>query len=327
MKPRALITGATGFVGSHVAEQMLQADFQVRLLVRDPSRIRWLKSAQFEICVGDITDSDSVRSAVHSVDCVIHCAGLTKAVRESDYHAANGEATATIARASESAGVRRFVYCSSLAACGPSKEGRALTELDPPQPITAYGRSKLAGEIAVREELSAAEWIIIRPPAVMGPRDEQFVPLFKMMHSWHLYTQAGFRSRQYSLIGVEDLAQFIVTASTTMVGVRETYFATMPEPVAWCEVARAFHANTGRKCTRVIVPEMIARAIGCLGEIQMKVSGKPVLLGADKVREIVADGWTCSDEKMFRTWGIRCKDDLETVVDKTYRFYVDNKWI
>ncbi len=306
---------------------MLQADFQVRLLVRDPRRIRWLKSERFEIIVGDITDNDSVRSAVHSVDCVIHCAGLTKAVRESDYQVANCEATATIARACERAGVRRLVYCSSLAACGPSREGRALTELDLPQPITAYGRSKLAGEIAIRAELSATEWVIIRPPAVMGPRDEQFVPLFKMMHSWRMYTQAGSRLRRYSLVGVEDLARIIVKAATTAIGVRETYFATMPEPVAWSEVARAFHANTGRKCTRIIVPEVLSKAIGYLGELQMKVSGKPVLLGADKVREILAADWTCSDDKMFRAWGMRCKDDLKTIVGRTYKFYIDNKWI
>lgn len=89
---------------------------------------------------------------------------------------ANAEATSMLARAFEFSGVRRFVYCSSLAGCGPSRVDIPLTESDTPHPITPYGRSKLAGEVAASyPELRNTEWIILRPPAVMGPRDEQFV--------------------------------------------------------------------------------------------------------------------------------------------------------
>ncbi|MBL0062863.1 MAG: NAD(P)H-binding protein [bacterium] len=120
MKPLALVTGASGFVGSHVAERLLGSDFRVRLLVRDPRRLKWLQREQFELLVGDITGPESIDSAVDSTDVVIHCAGLTKGLNESDYMRTNADATAMLARASESAEVRRFVYCSSLACCGPS---------------------------------------------------------------------------------------------------------------------------------------------------------------------------------------------------------------
>lgn len=327
MRSLALVTGATGFVGSHVAERLLESGFRVRLLVRDPRRLKWLQPEQFELLVGDMTESASLDAAVESADVVIHCAGLTKGLNEPDYMRANADATAMLARASEAAGVHRFVYCSSLAGCGPSRIDFPLSESDTPHPITPYGRSKLAGEIATQLELRNTEWIIIRPPAVMGPRDEQFIPLFKIMANWRFYTEVGMKRRQYSLIGVDDLARMLVHAATVTTGTRDTYFATMPKPFVWKAVADAFTHVTSKSTLRIVVPEFVSRAIGAFGNLQMKLTGKPVLLGSDKVTEILAESWACSGEKMARTWDMKCEDDLEAVVDKTYRFYRDQRWI
>lgn len=323
----ALITGATGFVGSHVAERMREQGFTVRLLVRDIRRMKWLNRDDFEIVTGDITDSKAVTAAMHGADCVIHCAGLTKALRADDYMRANAEATALLARAAEAAGLRRFVYCSSLAGCGPSKIGVPLTESDTPRPITPYGRSKLAGEASLQAELRNTEWVILRPPAVMGARDEQFVPLFRMMSTWRVYTEVGFKQREYSLIGVDDLARMLIHAATAERGNHEIFFATMPTPYVWRAVAEAFHRVSGKSALRVVVPEFVSRGIGVLGDLRMRVTNKPVLLGSDKVSEILGESWACSADKMTRLWGVTCQDDLDAVVNKTYRFYLQQKWI
>ncbi|MBL0062862.1 MAG: hypothetical protein IPP40_15595 [bacterium] len=115
-------------------------------------------------------------------------------------------------------------------------------------------------------------------------------------------------------------------SSNAPTGVRETYFATMPG------------LSFGKQSQ---MPSLVSQAnqqcawsfgvrIACnraIGNLQMKLTGKPVLLGSDKATEILAESWTCSSEKMARTWGMKCEDDLDAVVGKTYRFYKDQRWI
>ncbi len=327
MSERVLVTGATGFVGSHVAEKMLLNGKTVRLLVRDARRLKWFSPDRFEISTAGLNDESELTRVLDSVDVVIHCAGVTKTARREEFFEVNENATRTLARASERAGVRRFVHCSTLAVCGPSAAGAVIHETDIEKPITDYGRSKLAGEHAVRGELGRAEWVILRPPAVMGPRDEQFLPLFKMMWTWRFYTDVGFRPREYSLIGVRDLADGLCLAADVSSGLRETYFVTMPEPVAWHVVADAFAGASGRRAHKVVIPEMVARSLGVFGDLSMRFSGKPALLNSDKVTEILADGWACSGEKIARAWGFRCKDGLSDVVRDTLTFYREVNWL
>ncbi len=130
----------------------------------------------------------------------------------------------------------------------------------------------------------------MRPPAVMGPRDEQFVPLFKMMLELADLYGSRHRSAVYSMIGVDDLARMLVHAAFAVTtGMRETYFVALPNPYEWKSVAEAYAVVTGKMPARVVVPEFFSRAIGFFGDLSMKLTGKPVLLGSEKVTEILAE--------------------------------------
>ncbi|MBL0060483.1 MAG: NAD-dependent epimerase/dehydratase family protein [bacterium] len=327
MSARVLVTGATGFVGSHVAESLLADGHTVRLLIRDPRRLKWFKPDPFEIVIGDVTSEQSINEAVRDVEIVIHCAGVTKSAKTDEFFRVNDQAARSLARASERAMVKRFVLCSTLAVCGPSGSDRALTESDPELPITNYGRSKLAGERAVREELRSTEWVILRPPAVMGPRDEQFVPLYKMMFRWRIYTEIGSTKRLYSMIGVNDLVRGLKCAAFVESGMREIYFVALVNPYEWKNVAEAYAIVTGKTPSRVIVPEFVSRTIGFFGDLSMKLTGKPVLLGSEKVREILATGWACEVSKCQKQLSFRCQDSIEDVVRATHEFYIKQRWI
>jgi len=327
VKQRILVTGATGFVGSHVAERLLAEGNTVRLLVRNPQRLKWFNSALFEISSASLSDERALRDALRDVDAVLHCAGVTKTARREEFFEVNEHATRSLARASEAAGVRRFVHCSTLAVCGPSKRGGIIREDDGEQPITDYGRSKLAGEIAVREECRKTEWVILRPPAVMGPRDEQFLPLFKMMWTWRFYNEVGVKRRLYSLIGVRDLVRALCLGVSQRTGLPDTYFVAMPEPAEWSVVAESFARAADKKAMRIVLPEFVARCVGVCGNLSMRLTGKPALLGSDKVREILADGWACSADKIAAAWGFRTEDALDDVVRQTLDFYRQNRWL
>ena len=327
MNEIVLVTGATGFVGSHVAERLLSSGKTVRLLVRDAQRRKWLDANNFQIAVGDVTKSETLPAALHGVSCVVHCAGLTKAKSRAEYLRVNAHATREFARCAEQAGIARFVFCSSLAAAGPSASGQPLSEADMPKPISSYGVSKLEGERAVAEECRSTQWITIRPPAVMGPRDEQFLPLFSMAKRFGVYTSAGSAAREYSLIGVHDLSRALCAAVDTQSGVNEIYFATLPTAYSWRAVANEIGALAGKRLRSVYIPELAARAVGICGSAWMCMTNRPVLLNSEKVTEMLASGWSCSGEKILATWGFECEQSLRDVVRDTWNFYSSQGWL
>ncbi len=179
---RILVTGATGFFGSHIAEQLAREGHTMRVLVRRTSDRSFLRGLECEEALGDVTQPETLSAAVEGVEAVVHAAGLVKARSAQEFQAVNAQGTSNLLSALDSIShLRRFVYISSLAAHGPSEDGRPRPLDAPPNPVTAYGRSKLRAEELVRswagDGRSAA---IIRPPVIYGPRDRELLPFFRL---------------------------------------------------------------------------------------------------------------------------------------------------
>ncbi len=164
----ALVTGANGFVGSHLVDLLLESGYQVRCLVRGTSDLRWLEGKNVELRHGGILDPSSLAGAVRGADYVFHVAGITRARRREDFLRVNGEGTRNLAEAcaKHAPGVRKIVYCSSLAAGGPAPSSRPIDEESPAVPHSTYGRSKLEGEIALLRLADRLSYSIVRPPAI-----------------------------------------------------------------------------------------------------------------------------------------------------------------
>jgi nucleoside-diphosphate-sugar epimerase len=332
---RTLITGATGFIGSILVESLLARRRQqneraakIYCLVRRTSGLTWLEKLPVELIHGDLFADKALLPVLPEIAHVIHLAGVTKSRTEAEYFRANGDATRHLLQlcAQHAKKLQRFVYVSSLAAAGPSADGHLLTEEETPQPVSLYGRSKLAGETACQEFCRELPITIIRPPAVYGPREKDIYEYFKQV-KLGVQLRLGWGERKASMIHGQDLVNGILLASEHPAAVGETYFMTNPEPYDWHELGAALAAAMQKKTISLTVPEFVAPLLAAFSELGAKITRKPALLNFDKVRELRQAYWICSGEKARQQLGFVPALSIQDGLQQTYRWYKENGWL
>lgn len=330
--PTALVTGATGFVGSHVVDVLLEAAWRVRCTVRATSDLRWLEGKEADLLVADLADESGLRRAVHGVDVVIHCAGRTRGSREQLF-AANGEGTRRLLEvcAAEGRGGRggrggrlRFVYCSSLAAAGPGELERPREEDDPPAPNSDYGRSKLAGEEETRRFAGQMDVAILRPGSVYGPRDADTLPFFQMAAKGILVVP-GIRRRLVQLVHARDVAVALRLAAERPAAVGRTYFVAHPEVLDWKELGAAIAGAVGRRTLSLRLPSPVVRAAGLAAGLLG--AGKPGQLDGRRAADMVERAWTCRVDRLMGELGWKPEYDGRRGLRATVEWYREEGWM
>jgi nucleoside-diphosphate-sugar epimerase len=212
---------------------------------------------------------------------------------------------------------------SSLAASGPGYNDEVIAENRTPRPVTSYGRSKLEGE-RILTSLDPLPLIVVRPPAVYGPRDREILPLFKIAAKG-VFPILNPESRM-SLIHVQDLVEGIVnTALKGRVG--EKYFITNRTPVNAADLPQVFAEALGRRVRTMKVPVTLLKAAAAVSESWGRISGKVPVFNLEKVRELTAAGWVCSGEKAYEETGFDAGIELTEGFARTARWYRDNGWL
>jgi dihydroflavonol-4-reductase len=320
-----LITGATGFIGSHLVEAARARPEPVRCLIRRDSakRRRIELPADAEIVYDDLVSGEGVSAALEGVRTVIHLAGVTKAIATSEFYAGNVQATENLARAMAGRGAR-LVYVSSLAAIGPSLDGTPVNEDAEPHPLTHYGRSKLEGERIARALVPDA--VIVRPPVVYGPRDTDVFEMFKSI-SKGLVLEISGGERWFQAIYVKDLAEGLLAAACTPQAAGRAYFLAHEKAVSWSELSSAA-ALIMRKRPRILrVPEPLAYAVGGIAEVWSRVTGKPGIISREKVKEAQCRHWTCDTHRAAQELGFEAKTPLDLGVSETLAWYKEAGWL
>jgi len=318
-----LVTGGTGFIGSHLVERLTGQGRAVRCLVRRTSAVGSLPAA-VERAEGDLDTGAGLAEALRGVDTVIHLAGVTKARIPADYDRGNASGTANLVSAAS--GVQRFVHVSSLAAAGPSPADRALTEQDAPHPVSQYGRSKLAGEQIARKSALSGKIVIVRPPVVYGPRDRDVFQMIRATAAgWML--QIGRRPRHFSFIYVADLVDGLIRAADHEGAGGGLFYIAHSTAVSWAEFGNTAARLMRRKLYTLSIPEKMAYAIGWCAEQWSGLSGKPGILSRDKVTEACCAGWVCDPARAERELGFRAETDLENGLRQTLEWYKEAGWL
>lgn len=323
---KALVTGATGFVGSHVVDVLAARGDTVVVFARSAERAAPLERLGARVALGTLGDAAALAAAVAGAEVVYHLAGLTAAVSEAEYLRVNEAGTRQLVAAVLAASPRpRLVYVSSQAALGPSTPGQALDEDAPCRPLTAYGRSKLAGEAVVRAAAGLA-WTIVRPPSVYGPRDREFLKMFQLVRTG-LAPVFGTGAQPISLVYAPDLAEAIVRAGTTPEAAGQTYHAAHAQVVTTRELASAVGRAVGRAPLVLPVPGAVATPIVSLIGRIAAARGRLSTLNADKMAEFLAPAWILSSAKAERELGWRAGHDLAEGARHTAAWYREAGWL
>ncbi len=321
---KALVTGATGFVGSHLAEALRRNGAEVTALARSPEKALALTIQGVRVVPGDLHDQAALEAAARDQDVVYHVAGVVAARSEADFLRANREGTANVVAAAERSGSARFVLVSSLAAGGPAPKGSPLSGREPPQPVTAYGRSKLAAEQVVRG--SGLRWSIVRPPIVYGPRDREVLKIFRIARLG-LAPVFGDGSQELSAVHATDLANALIAASQSERTVGGTYNACHPEVFTSRELGRAVGSAMGRSVGTVRIPGMLGRALLSVTEASARLTGQATILTTDKANEFFQPAWTGDPTPLTQDSGWRAAFDLRTGLADTYQWYRQAGWL
>jgi nucleoside-diphosphate-sugar epimerase len=334
---RVLVTGASGFIGRHLCRVLGSSGDQVVALVRSSSNRSGLTELGVQFVEGDLSDLQSLSSAIRGCQTVYHLAGVTRTLRSSEFARGNVEGTKNLAQACAAATEPPVVVMvSSLAAVGPSRRGTPHTEQIVPRPVSRYGQSKLLAEHALREFSKGVPVSIVRPPVVIGEDDPALVEMIRPVARFGTQFIPTWADEEYSFIHVEDLAMGLAAVArrgTRIVleddpELRGVYFLSDDEYIPFAELGRRVAHALGRRRPRVIraVWPLHTGVAACF-ELIGRLRRSPPPFNLDKSKEAAAGSWTCTSRRASDELGFAPIRSLTERVIQTARGYQVAGWI
>ncbi len=326
---RVLLTGGSGFVGGHILDLLRTRGVATVLFLRPASARRFeeLKLPLMDVRAGSLDEPERLREAMHGVTHVIHCAGAVKALRDADFYEANQLGTRHLVTAVNQAGdqVSRMVQISSLAAAGPATAETPSVEESTAHPVSEYGKSKLAGEEEVKGGCRC-EYVILRPPSVYGPRDTEFLRLFKAVQA-HIRPEFGFGRQQLSMVFAPDLAEAAFACLTHSAAAGRTYNVAAPEVVTAGALAARIAQRMGVWAIRVPLPTVAFWSACAIQQGVSSLTRKANVLSLQKYPELSAPGWVCDPTRLRKEMGFVCRTSLTEGIDATLASYRELGWL
>jgi nucleoside-diphosphate-sugar epimerase len=330
--PHIFITGAAGFIGSHLVKQAIHRGYAVHALVRDPAKAQEIKSLGATLHRADLIHARSIRQVMDDLaasnihlDYVVHAAALTKARTEEELMEVNCGGTQNLLSALQLANMnpKKIVFISSLAACGPEQIGNTIEEWHQ-QPLTRYGKSKLQAEAIIKSS-GYAPYIILRPTAVYGPGEKDLFTVFNLVNKgWN--PLPGFNRQELTFVYVKDLVTLILAALTST-RQDKTYFVTDGSVYDKSALGKAIAASLNKKSVNLPLPLFLVKAIAAVSQYTAAMTNRQSALNLEKYRELSAQSWNCQVEPTFRDLDYTPQHNLQQGVNETTHWYLENKWI
>ncbi|GBD86705.1 3 beta-hydroxysteroid dehydrogenase/Delta 5--_4-isomerase [bacterium BMS3Abin03] len=327
-KPIAVVTGANGFVGSHLVDLLIERGNNVRCVVRKTSNLRWLEGKDVEIYDCGLFDKEGLSVAFKDVNFIYHVAGVVKSKTKEGYFKGNVETTKNLLEVAlkNKETIKRFLVVSSQTVTGPSYDGKPVNEESECNPLTTYGKSKLEEEklaLSYKEKLPIT---VCRAPAVFGERDTEIFIYFQNF-ARGITTTIGFDKKLLSLIHVADLVEGFYKAALSEKAVGEIYFISSEKFYNWDEINKITAEVLGKKAIRIRVPHFIVYAIAAIAQFFSVFSSKAATLNLEKAKDLTQHAWICDTSKAMRDFGYRQNVSIEEGIKRTCEWYKKMKWI
>lgn len=325
-----LVTGGHGFIGSHLVDHLLLQGYRVSCLVRPTSDLKWIKGLNVNLVYGDLLKPESLIAAVKNKELVFHCAAALKALNRDDFYSTNLKGTKNLLDAIllSNSTLKRALIVSSIAAVGPTPDkNKILTENDPCNPTSDYGKSKLKMEELIKENyIDKIPITIIRPPVVFGPRDDKCLPLFKLA-KMGLHIEHG-KYRAMNLVYAPDLVKGILKAGTSKNAEGKTYFILDPNIYTWMNFLGTISKSLNKRAIKISLPNNVMYALAVLNEFIAKLSGnKQPFFARKRLEDLGQKYWLYSSKKAKEEFNFDSYTPLEKGVAETTVWYKTNNWL
>jgi len=322
MPHKALVTGATGFIGSHLVQSLVEEDWDVTCLIRSKSRTDFLQKLPVSLIEGSVNDTESLGKAVKGQDYVFHLAGRIRPTSRAVYDIANHQLTRNLIQAclGKNPSLKRFVYVSSISAAGPSLPNSYSDEGQAPSPVSEYGRTKLKGEEAVRKVWDQIPATIIRPPNVYGPRQQETEHLIKLIKK-RIVPLLKRKKETTSLIYVKDLIQGILQAALSPKTKNQVYYLTDGKGYSWRKIILTVKKVVLGESFFFPLPEGLIYISAWLVDMLKKTGLIKSYFGRKLWRAMTQTPWLFSSSKAEKDFGFRTRYSLENGIKETVDYY------
>lgn len=327
-KEIAVVTGANGFVGSHLVDLLLEKGYKVRCITRKSSNLKWLEGKDVEIHDCGLFDKEGLNKVLKDSNYIFHVAGVVKSKKPEGYFKGNVETTRNLLDVSLNNldSIKRFVVVSSQTVTGPSLDGKPVTEETKCRPITTYGKSKLEEEKVAITYANKLPITICRAPAVYGERDTEIFIYFNTF-SKGLTTTIGFNKKVLSLIHVTDLVHGIYLSAKSEKAAGQTYFVSSEKYYTWPEINSITSKIIGKKAVIIKVPHFLVYTIAALAQFFATFSKNAATLNLEKAKDITQQYWICDTSKAIQDFGYKQNISAEEGIRRTIEWYKKMKWI
>lgn len=318
MPLKALVTGATGFIGSHLVENLAARNWDVTCLVREKSRPDFLQKLPLTILKGPMSQIQLLERAVEGQDYVFHLAGRIRKTSPKMYDKANRQLTQDLVHAclSRNRNLKRLISVSSISAAGPSLPGHISNEGDPPSPTSEYGRSKLRAEEAIRKVWHLIPCTIIRPPNVYGPRQQETELLIRLIGK-RIVPLLKNHPPTTSLIYVKDLIEGFLQAAFSSKARSQIYYLTDGKTYSWRKIILAVKNHVLKDTLFFPIPERFIFFLAWITDMLKKSRIIKSYFGRRTWQVMTLTPWLFSSAKATKDFGFRARYTLEEGIEET----------
>jgi nucleoside-diphosphate-sugar epimerase len=323
----SFVTGANGFVGSHLVDYLLEQGHEVHAIVRSSSNLQWLDGKEVTLHACGLNSAEDLKVAFEGANYIYHIAGVVKALTKDGFMKGNVEMTRNVMEAAAHIStIQRVLITSSMAATGYAEMGSDVDENSPLRPIEPYGDSKVAQEEVAKEYADRVPSTIVRPPGVYGPRDTEIFAFFKAINNG-VSAMMGFTPKEMSLIHVRDLVQGMYQAATNENSVGEVYFLGSLECYNWKQLGDYASEAMNKKTITIKIPHFVIFILGFFGQILESWFGMDVALNRDRAYRITRPSWYCNSNKAVKELGFQQTVPIEEGFKSTIDWYKEKGWL